>query len=468
MHMVASTTPDLDLYAHLMRRAGFGVRLDELEKLAERPYAEVVEDLLHPELVQDVETDVLERWYGTGQQGFGPDWWHRMINSERHLQEKTTLFWHHVFATGLAKSAHPPSSQDQIKMFRNIGMTDIRNILTELSRDPAMLFWLDNNENLKDEPNENYGRELLELFSMGVGNYTEPDVKAAAYAFTGWTLETPIPGAGSKYGGYPSAFVYQPEEHDTSQKEFLGHSGSFDGVDIVDIISMQPATAIFIARHLYSFFVADEPSVSSWNEIPPKDPQAIDLLVQAYLASNGDLCTILRTLFNSEFFKHSRFLRVKSPTELVTGILKLTGDYQTPAIGFSRFGGVAGQMGQSLMNPLTVEGWQTGQGWIDGGTLNSRINFAVDELDDTEKPGIRLIIERLQQMGPLSPAEFVGECVRMVRPAPLGDEAILGLLNFAEAERVIDLNDESKRVDNEYRVLRMLQLIVSTREYQLN
>ena len=107
--MVASTTPDLDLYAHLMRRAGFGVRLDELEKLAERPYAEVVEDLLHPELVQDVETDVLERWYGTGQQGFGPDWWHRMINSERHLQEKTTLFWHHVFATGLAKSAHPPS-----------------------------------------------------------------------------------------------------------------------------------------------------------------------------------------------------------------------------------------------------------------------------------------------------------------------------------------------------------------------
>ena len=192
---MATATADVDLYAHLMRRAGFGARLDELEVLASRPYEDVVEDLLHPERFPDVEIDMIERFYSTGNAGYGPIWWSRMFNSRRQLEEKMTLFWHHIFATGQSKSAHNPSAQAQINMFRRLGLTDIRTLLLELSKDPAMIFWLDNNENLKDEPNENYGRELLELFSMGVGNYTEEDVKAAAYAFTGWTLETPIPGA---------------------------------------------------------------------------------------------------------------------------------------------------------------------------------------------------------------------------------------------------------------------------------
>lgn len=203
-----SIANDHDLYAHLMRRAGFGARLEELDVLASRPYEDVVDDLLHPERFPDVEVDVIERFYSTGNAGYGPLWWYRMLNSPRQLEEKMTLFWHHIFATGQFKSAHNPSSQAQIDMFRRLGMTNMRTLLTELSKDPAMIFWLDNNENLKDEPNENYGRELLELFSMGVGNYTEEDVKAAAYAFTGWTLQTPIPGAGSRYGGYHSRFVF--------------------------------------------------------------------------------------------------------------------------------------------------------------------------------------------------------------------------------------------------------------------
>ena len=154
---MATATADLDLYAHLMRRAGFGARLDELEVLASRPYEDVVEDLLHPERFPDVEIDMIERFYSTGNAGYGPIWWSRMFNSRRQLEEKMTLFWHHIFATGQSKSAHNPSAQAQINMFRRLGMTDIRTLLLELSKDPAMIFWLDNNENLKDEPNENYG-----------------------------------------------------------------------------------------------------------------------------------------------------------------------------------------------------------------------------------------------------------------------------------------------------------------------
>ena len=464
-----SIANDHDLYAHLMRRAGFGARLEELDVLASRPYEDVVDDLLHPERFPDVEVDVIERFYSTGNAGYGPLWWYRMLNSPRQLEEKMTLFWHHIFATGQFKSAHNPSSQAQIDMFRRLGMTNVRTLLIELSKDPAMIFWLDNNENLKDEPNENYGRELLELFSMGVGNYTEEDVKAAAYAFTGWTLQTPIPGAGSRYGGYHSRFVFTEREHDYSNKEFLGEMGEWDGEDIVDIIVKQPAAARFISRHLYNYFVADEPPVSSWNETPPKDPHAIDMLAEAYLTSNGDIRTILRVLFNSEFFKEARYLRVKTPLELVTAVVKLTGEFQDVQIGLPRISGATGSMGQSLMNPLTVEGWPFGAGWIDGGTLNERVNFAVDEIDDSHKPGIQIVIDRLESIGrPLPPTEFVGECVRMVRPAPLSKESILGLLHFAEQGGDLDLHNTSQRETNEFRVLRMLQLIVSTREYQLN
>ena len=263
--------------------------------------------------------------------------------------------------------------------------------------------------------------------------------------------------------------MFLEDEHDHSDKKFLGETGDWDGEDVVDIIVKQPAAARFISRHLYNYFVADEPPVSGWNEIPPKNPEAIDMLMEAYLTSSGDVRSILRVLFNSDFFKAARFLRVKTPLELVTGVVKLTGEFQELQTGFSRVGGAPSSMGQNLMNPLTVEGWPFGAGWIDGGTLNERVNFAVDELSDADKPGVRLIINRLREIGrPLSPTEFVGECVQMVRPAPLSQESILGLLHFAEQERELDLSDESKREINEFQVLRMLQLIVSTREYQLN
>src|SRR4029450_5980235 len=177
-------------------------------------------------------------------------------------------------------------------MFRGCGLGSFRDILLEISRDPSMIFYLDNCMSHKGAINENYGRELLELFSMGVGmdghpNYTEDDVKACARAFTGWTLTTPVPRY--PYGRYEAHFIYNPDDHDDGVKTFLGETGRFNGEDIINIIAKQPATARFVSRHLYNFFVADEPQVPAWGNVPPQDPQAIDALMQAYFDSGGNL-----------------------------------------------------------------------------------------------------------------------------------------------------------------------------------
>ncbi len=186
------------LIAHLLRRAGFGAGREELEEYSQKSYEQVVEDLVHPERFPEVEEDVLSRYYPhlASHDEWGSwngKWIYRMVNSRRPLQEKIALFWHHVFATGWFKSEHTPTMIEQIETFRRNGLGKLRDILLDLSRDPAMIYWLDNRENHKDAINENYGRELLELFSMGIGNYSETDVKMAARAFTGWTFKQPVP-----------------------------------------------------------------------------------------------------------------------------------------------------------------------------------------------------------------------------------------------------------------------------------
>ena len=254
---------DIALLAHLMRRAGFGATRDELEEMAEQGYDATVDQLLDYEDKPSVDEYMLYRYHPITEVPGGAaapgqaNWMYFMLNSQRPLQEKVALFWHHVFATANNKSNHITSTTSQINMFRQIGMSDMGKILLGLSKDPAMLFWLDNNENHNGEPNENFGRELLELFSMGVGNYTEEDIKTAAKAFTGWTFTQPIPIY--TQGRYPSEFVFVEEDHDNSVKTFLGETGNLNGQDIIEIIVKQPATARFVSRHMYNFFVADEP-----------------------------------------------------------------------------------------------------------------------------------------------------------------------------------------------------------------
>ena len=459
---------DVSLVAHLMRRAGFGASRLQLEELASRPYEDVVEDLLRPERFPEVDETLLQRYHGV-QEAYIIYWMHRMLASPRQLQEKMTLFWHHVFATAGFKDGHEPSMGYQLDMFRRIGLSDLRTILTGLSKDPAMLGWLDNNENIKGEPNENYGRELLELFSMGVGNYSEEDIKTAALAFTGWSYTQPIPR--DPYSNYPTRFVFRPEEHDDSEKSFLGETGRFNGEDIVDIIVKQPATARFICRRLYDFFVADEPQVPAWSIEPPRDPEAIDILVAAYFDSGGDIRSIMRVLLSSDFFKQAHFKRVKSPAELVTGVMKLVGANEGPSElpdpGVYGYLGAVGLMGQLLGNPPTVEGWHTGTEWIDGGALNERIDFAVDKVGDETRPGVKAVVRRMgDDGGPVPPREFVDRCLDQVGPLTVGGETREALLSFARSGGDLRFSIDAERAESANRIRRMMQLIVSSTEYQ--
>ena len=460
---------DMALMAHLMRRAGFGASREELEVRVAKGYESTVEELLHPETQPDVDEDILFRYFPNLEGPLGPpqaqtNWVYRMINTKRPLEEKVALFWHQLFATGNSKVDNPPELLQQIAMFRRHGLGSFPNLLVELAKNPAMIYWLDNNGNHKGAINENWGRELLELFSMGVGNYSENDIKEASRAFTGWTIGPKIPR--NPLGRFYWSFQYKSEDHDDAEKTFLGHQGRFNGEDIVGIVVQQPATARFLARHMYNFFVADEPQVPSWNITPPTDPEAIQTLIQAYNESNYDVRSMLRVLFLSDFFKNARFARVKSPADLVIGTVRLAGSFTSPRLGFQDLAFECAYQGQELLNPPSVESWHTGQEWIDGGALVRRVNFAAKLLGNSTMPGVRSIINRLSDRGTLSPMEFVNGCTDLIGPLEIGEQTRSELLAQAEKGGDLRWGTEQEIKTSEQRVAVMLVLIAASREYQ--
>ena len=343
-------------------------------------------------------------------------------------------------------------------------MGSYRDLLVGLAKDPAMIYWLDNCDNHGAAVNENWGRELLELFSMGVGNYTETDVRECSRAFTGWTI-APVPPR-IYYGRFDWTFEYREEDHDDGEKTFLGHTGNFNGEDIIDIICQQPATAKFIARHLYNFFVADEPQVPAWSVTPPQDPEAVDLLAKTFEDSGYQLTPVLRVLFNSDFFKKARFAKIKSPAEVVVGTLRLVGGAEFPAPGIGNLSKNPGYMGQELLNPPSVEGWHTGVEWINSGALMKRINFSADMLGDINRPGIRDIIDRLKSQGDLLPEDFVDSCLDLVGPVQVRPETRQQLVARATEGGAVSWSDAQETASSTQRVGEMLQLIASVREYQ--
>jgi hypothetical protein len=228
----------------------------------------------------------------------------------------------------------------------------------------------------------------------------------------------------------------------------------------------QPATARFIARHLYNFFVADEPQVPAWSITPPGNPEAIDLLCRTYYDSGGSIGEMMRVLLNSTFFKDARFTKLKSPVEFVVGTVKLAGTHRTVHPSLASLAVACGVMGQRLYNPPTVEGWHTGKEWIDGGTLSQRINFAVDEVSREDAPGIRAIIDRLASArSTLSPESFIERCLDLTGPLSVREETYETLLDYASSEGELRFDSDESEA-SAARVVRMLQLIVSSREYQ--
>ena len=461
---------DIALMAHLMRRAGFGARRDELEARVAKGYEATVEELIHPETQPPVDVYTLLRYHPAallpgGQPPMGNvNYMYHLVNTKRPLEEKVALFWHHVFATGNSKVDNYDQLLEQIGLFRQHGMGNYRDLLVTIARNPTMIFWLDNNQNHGTAVNENWGRELLELFSMGVGAYTEKDVREASRAFTGWTFETKIPRL--PYGRFPWKFEYRAEDHDDGEKEFLGHRGRFNGEDIINIVVEQPACARFVCRHLYNFFVADEPQVPAWSIESPSDPKAIDTLTATFRESHYDIRSVLRVLFNSSFFKNARFQHMKSPAEVVVGSLRLVGGYEMPRPGYGDLSMQPSYMGQDLLNPPSVEGWHTGQEWINSGSLMARINFVAQLVGDPSLPGVRAIIDRLKAKGTLSPEQLVDGCLDLLGPVEVGADTRRELVDQAKEWGKISWDREASAQTADKRVGEMLQLIVATREYQ--
>ncbi len=461
---------DIALMAHLMRRAGFGASRSELEERVARGYDATVEELLRPEEQDEVDMLDLIRyqpwtWKPGTIQGMGnASWTYRLVNTPAPLEEKIALFWHQVFATGVSKVDHWDEIMDMVDMFREKGLQSYRDLLREVAMNPAMIYWLDNNENHADAVNENWGRELLELFSMGVGNYTEDDVRECSRAFTGWTITPKLPRF--PMGRFDWYFEYRDEDHDHEEKFFLGHSGRFNGEDIIDIICRQPSTARFLARHMYNFFVADEAQVPAWSVTRPRDPEAVGVLEKALIDNDYEMRPVLRLLFKSDFFKEARFSRMKSPAEVVIGTLRLAGGSEFPAPGFGILSRQTGYMGQDLMNAPSVEGWHTGSEWINSGSLMRRTNFFADVMGDLERPGVQAIVSDLRAMGDMSPGEFVDTCLAIMGPLEVDDRTRSELLSHAAEGGDLRWDSRGDIDTSTERVSEMLQLIVSVRDYQ--
>ncbi len=461
---------DISLMAHLMRRAGFGAGREQLEARVARGFEETVEELLHPEEQEPVDMYALFRhqpgiWKPGTLNGAGhASWTYRMLNTRAPLQEKMVLFWHSIFATGVSKVDHWDEIVDMVDMFREKGLGSYKEVLLGVAKSPAMIYWLDNNENHADSVNENWGRELLELFSMGVGNYTEEDVRECSRAFTGWTISPKLPRF--PMGRFDWYFEYRPEDHDNGEKTFLGHTGRFNGEDVIDIVCDHPATARFIARHLYNFFVADEPQVPAWSVTSPLDPEAVATLPTAFTESGLDIRSTLRVLFNSEFFKEARHARLKSPAEVVIGTLRMVGGAEFPGPGLGELSQVAGYMGQEFLNPPSVESWHSGVEWINSGSLMRRINFLADTVGDLSRPGVRYIVERLKAQGAVGPEEFVDTCLDLMGPVEVDEATKQELLSYAMEGGELRWNSQQTAEASSERVTEMLQLIVSLRDYQ--
>src|SRR5688572_20837312 len=243
----------IDPIAHLYRRAGFGPSPVDLIEGRQRGYEATRDALLAGVNEPDPTEEIIEpytRDYNFSEIDDVRMWWYlRMVHNPSPLREKMTLFWHGHFATAVSKVEKPNLMRKQNQLFRTKGLGSFRDLLMDVSRDPAMLIWLDSNSNKKGNPNENYARELMELFSIGIGNYTERDVREAARAFTGWFID----------GG--GRFFFSAKDRDTGSKTLptFGLSGNLNGTDVVDMLAVHPGTARFISRKLFTFFVHEHP-----------------------------------------------------------------------------------------------------------------------------------------------------------------------------------------------------------------
>jgi len=343
------------------------------------------------------------------------NWWaDRMVATNRPLQEKMALFWHGHFATGEDKVRDYRKMLVQLDLFHRLATGNFRELLIGVATDPAMLVFLDAGQNVKDAPNENFGREVMELFTMGVGHYSEGDIREAARAFTGWVNDD-------------LSFKVDDAKHDAGEKRFLGRVGHFDGVDILNIILEQKVTAEHIAGKIYRYFVREDLS-----------PALAEKLGAILRDNDYEIKPLLRTIFLSRDFysEPSVGTRIKGPVELVVAMYRELGIRQLP--GVPDFNNATSELGQVLLNPPTVAGWAQGRAWITPGMLLARGNLAhhvlfpdmIDFVDPNFDPGpqIREVNRRILQGMDVAAATTEGGTDAGMKAGDEGGKAMANVL----------------------------------------
>jgi uncharacterized protein (DUF1800 family) len=477
---------------HILRRMGFGASPEDLAYYGDLSPLALVQTLLNHEQVQDDLDANIGRpeFVGITTRGqFSPDtvindarqrWLFRMVHSRRPLQEKMALFWHNHFATAYSKVAgafggvHGTKMMDaraqnfggafrgQVQLFRDMATGNFRDLLVEVAKDPAMLVWLDGRTNIRTRPQENFGRELMELFTTGIGHYTEADVYAAARVFTGWNLQL----VGDRTNEVTSyyQFVYNANQHDANAKEFTfeiypgggrviparpAGQGMQDGLDLIEALARHPATADRLARRLYAYFV---------DEVDGPDEGLIREAAQAYLVSNYSIKAMLSRLLLSEQFLSgaTAFRRYTWPAEFVVRSIKEVGwrglsvdSAITPLVN----------MGQHLYEPPDVNGWALGAEWFSTSSMLSRMNYAAS-IAGNQKFNLARDASSYSQ----SPERVLEYLLARFPNAGFTSEGYSALLEYMKAG--LTWNGSAAQLNT--KVAGAVRLIVGAGEYQFN
>jgi uncharacterized protein (DUF1800 family) len=371
-------------------------------------------------------------------------WWlQRMIASQAPLQEKMTLFWHGHFTSSPEKGTAAQELLMQNSLFREYALGNVRDLTLHVSQDPAMLRYLDNNVNAKAHPNENYARELMELFTLGIGNYTEQDIRESARAFTGWTFRRNPDGTGS--------FVDNRFQHDDGSKTFLGQTGNYNGADIVNIIFRQPAAPRWFAKKLLAFFVYMDP-----------EPQLIDQVAELIRKNDFEMKPVMAALLHSNVFFSERAYRalVKSPVEFVVGTHQLFGIKEVAPVELATLR----QMGQVLFYPPNVKGWDGGAAWVNSQTILTRENFANGVAKSPKMmDAASWMVPAMRSMDPRGVAKTLTEAMLQGDVSPASVQQLVTYLGGAGQTELAQLSPEN--VDE--RVRNAAYLTMAMPAYQL-
>lgn len=453
---------DRDKVAHLLRRFGFGASEAELDYYAQDGLRGAIDRLLDPMSVEETAIPEITAFKNNNNTVNMPTvqayWYLRMLTTQRPLVEKMTVFWHDHFATSAAKVNQASNMHLHVQTLRTGALGSFQELLFKVSKDPAMIFWLDNQLNVRGKANENFAREVMELFTLGIGHYSEKDVQEAARAFTGWSYrrQPRPPGMTDEEVNFRGAeYVFNRRAYDDGEKTVLGKTGRFTGEDVLEALAIHPQTARYLATKLWTFFVYPNP-----------EPAVVERIAAAFVRSGLMIVPTLRAMIESPEFFSTRALRkvIKTPVDFTIPTMRQLGmggavktalerdDARSVQVARGSVGAAQQAnkaMGMDLMYPPDVAGWEWGHAWITSATMVERIAWA-DRLFGQVQAGSR----RAQLNMPLSqlmtidssPAAFVDQLLSVFdaplppakRPALVkaAEEAAEGSVNLRTANRV--------------------------------